>query len=646
MNNILITPATVSFVRQIAGVIFFFLTSTLQPQVLKSVVYDFDGFDLGSSSLPEGDYSYGDLQYEVAVNPLNPSDMLGDRVLKLELNWDAGYGAFGRGIRRFIELNKTQDRFNFYFYNPVSNTQAAIFEIKIADDDNQNNTYETTGDDNWKKTFTVSAQAGWQLVTCPLSALTDDNPEGNGVFDIAFTQNAGMLLLIELRFSRPSANVANAIFYLDMLCFTEGAMPTGAGILDLPSKKPGDHCLLGAHQKENPGEYWKIPSKFEALFPAVAGKKIKYVNTYLQWATNGSATPHALPGTGYQTLMDNGYRPVLTWEPSFSGFSPLDPAQPKLQDIIDGDYNTYIDAFADKIKTYSDTVIIRLMHEFDGDWYSWCISQNGNDPQKFVNAFRKIVDRFKAKNVNNVLWMWCPNSDFTPNEHWNWIVAAYPGDSYVDIVATDVYNSHYPENLPWWRSFRWQTTETYYYLTKYFPAKPYFICELASRERQSTEAATSQTKAGWFAAMDKDLQSHFRKTRAIIFFSENKTQDWQLNTSPAALKSATDNIWMDDYYFLPKPALTASDVQQDEKTCNLYPNPSDGRFFIEPETRIGQCQVKVYDIAGKEIMHHMIEPGDESSSGLDLTGHNKGVYYVEIRKNIPGDRVLKKLVIK
>src|SRR5690349_11244943 len=92
----------------------------LRSQVLKSIIYDFDGFDAGSSDLPEGEYKYGDLTYQVALNPLSQSDVLGDRVLQLNLNWSAGYGAFGRGISRYIELSQQQDRLNFFFYNPVS----------------------------------------------------------------------------------------------------------------------------------------------------------------------------------------------------------------------------------------------------------------------------------------------------------------------------------------------------------------------------------------------------------------------------------------------------------------------------------------------------------------------------------------------
>lgn len=43
---------------------------------LKSIVYDFDGLDLGETDLPEGDYHGFDVQPIVSLNPLGQSQML------------------------------------------------------------------------------------------------------------------------------------------------------------------------------------------------------------------------------------------------------------------------------------------------------------------------------------------------------------------------------------------------------------------------------------------------------------------------------------------------------------------------------------------------------------------------------------------
>jgi hypothetical protein len=518
-------------------------------QVLKSIVYDFDGLDISQTDLPEGDYSVNDLAYSIAANPLTASDMLGDRVLKLNLNWSAGNGVFGRGISRYIEFDPINDKFNFYFYNPLSNNQNATFDVVITDDDNQNNTYELSADDTWKKSLVIPGTTGWQLISIPLSDFVDSNIGGNGIFDIDFTANKGMLLMVEFRFTENTQGLSNATFYLDMINFTEGDLPRGSTAFDLPQKSISDYCFLGAFQDNQRGSEYLIPSEVEGLFPAASGKKLKYANFFLQFGMDGTAVAKTLPGSEVQTLINNGYKPIITWEPMFQGYSRLDVHQPRLSNIINGDYNTYIDQFADKIKTYTDTVIIRFMHEFEGNWYSWSLTENNHDPNLYVSAFRSVVDRFRARGVNNVKWMWCVNSDYFPYLPYNWIVPAYPGDNYVDIIAEDIYNNHYPTALPWWRSFRWQLTENYYYLTKYFPSKPLFICELGCRERLSSENPSSQSKGQWFAAMDKELEADYRKARALVFFNSSPDQNWFLNSSSSALQSLTDNIWNNNYYF-------------------------------------------------------------------------------------------------
>jgi beta-mannanase/type IV secretory pathway protease TraF len=515
----------------------------------KSMVYDFDGLDINQSSLPEGEYGSADLTYRIAANPLAASEMIGDRVLKLNLTWNSGYGVFGRGISRYIEFNPLSDRFNFFFYNPVSNNQSATVDVIITDDDNLSYAFEYASDDRWKKSLVIPGGSGWQLVSIPLKDFTDSNTGGNGIFDISFSSNKGMLLMTEFRFLKASSGLSNPIFYMDLICFSEGVLPHGASIHNLPPKSAGDYCLLGAYQSEPKGQANEIPPDFESLFPSVPGKKLKYANYFLQWGMDGTAVAKELPANDVQILINNGYTPIISWEPMFQGYSRLDPVQPRLDDIIGSEYNAYIDRFADKIKTYTDTVIIRFMHEFEGNWYSWSITHNNQDPSKYVAAFRKVVDRFRARGATKVKWMWCVNGDYYPYRHYNWVVPAYPGDAYVDIVALDSYNDHYPESLPWWRSFKWKTAESYYYLTKYFPSKPLIICEVGCRERFSSENTASESKGQWYARMDKELQSNFHKVRGLVFFNSAPTQNWFVNSSPSALQSLTDNIWYDDYYF-------------------------------------------------------------------------------------------------
>jgi beta-mannanase len=601
-------------------------------QFLKSVVYDFDGLDINQTNLPEGDYGLNDLTYAVASNPLPQCDMLGDRVLQLNLNWNSGFGSFGRGISRYIEFDPNQDMLNFYFYNPSSNNQPALLDIMLMDDDDQDNIYTYNSDDVWQASVNIPSSAGWQLISIPLKSFTDNNLGGNSVFDMTFSQNKGMLLTIEFYFQKYNSAASNPVFYVDMINFSDGNLPRGSSDFDLPSKNPSDHCLLGAYQEDTRGQEYLIPSQFENLFPSGQGKKIKYVNYFLDWSINGSAVPNEMPGSEVQQLLANGYTPIITWEPLFQGYTRLDPVQPRLYNIINGDYNSYIDLFATKIKTYNDTIIIRFMHEFEGDWYPWSLSQNNQDPFQYVTAFRTVVDRFRALGVTNVKWMWCVNSDYAPYTFYNWIVNAYPGDNYVDIIASDIYNNHNPVNLPWWLSFRAQMAETHYYITKYFPQKTFFICEVGCRERFGNEDPTSESKGAWYERMNKEMQSNFHNVKALIFFNANPDQNWTVNSSPYALQSLTNNVWNDNYYFDPLNSIKEEKHEYGDGLY-VYPNPTNGLVTINYSSNSFKngFTIRINDPLGQTVYSENIsETLNSFSKQLDFSIYPKGIYLVEL----------------
>ncbi|MCE3277860.1 MAG: glycoside hydrolase family 26 [Bacteroidetes bacterium] len=553
--------------------VFLFLSASglySQAGQLKYIIYDFDGLDLGVTDLPDGDYKNFDLTYEISANPLAVSDVLGDRVLKLNLMWSGGSGEFGKGITRYIELNASSDHLNFYFLNPVSNYASAVVDIAIKEDDNQNGIYEVSADDNWLKTITIPKSSAWQLISVPLSDFSDASSGGNGIFDAAYTSNKGRIFTISFKFNRSAAATGPETYYADMFCFSEGTLPYGNSILSLPFDNSNNKCLLGSYAYRTPAD--SVPPEVEALLSP--GNKLKYINIFMPYAYNGT-TASALPGASVQRLMNNGYRPIITWEMMYASYQTMDPVQPRLNQITNGSFDSYIDLFANQIKTYSDTIIIRVFHEFDGNWYSWSIEENGQDPANLVAAYRYIVDRFNALGVDNVLWMWSPNSSPSPNVSYNWFVDAYPGDAYVDIVATSIYN-HPLTGTPPWRSFRSLLSENYYYMRKYFPSKQFFIAEAACRERYGNEMSSSQTKAEWICQMSKDLKSYFNATKALVFFNADKEHDWRINSSAPALNALSNCVWNDPYF---NNALTEVIEKKENGSFEIYPNP-----FIEEIT--------------------------------------------------------------
>jgi len=76
--------------------------------------------------------------------------------------------------------------------------------------------------------------------------------------------------------------------------------------------------------------------------------------------------------------------------------------------------------------------VLRIGHEFDGDWYPW--SAQGNC-EHFINAFRHVVDVFRSVSPEfRMDW-----SGTVPHFR-EWGRCAYPGDEYVDVIGIDVYD--------------------------------------------------------------------------------------------------------------------------------------------------------------------------------------------------------------
>lgn len=607
-----------------------FISSGLSAQssLLKSVIYDFDGLDLGQTNLPDGDYKNFDLSYKVSADPLSAGGILGDRVLELDLNWQTGKGEFGKGISRYIELNASRDRLDFYIYNPLSNADSASVQISITEDDNQDNIYNASADDQWIFPATLPRSNSWQPVSIPLSSFSDNNAGGNGIFDAGYSGNKGMVFVVSLTFKN-KGTVASSQYFIDMICFSEGALPAGSSATALPSSQPGDHCPVGSLAYKNPID--SVPYDVESLFNP--SYKIRYVNIFMAYAYSGT-TANDFPGSSVYKLLQNGYRPIITWESYYSAYPPLDPVQPKLNDILSGNFNAYIDSFAGVIKSFNDTVIMRPFHEFDGNWYPWSITQNGSDPSLIASAFRYLVGRFRAKGATKALWMFSPNSTPVPSASYNWLVSAYPGDSYVDLIGTSVYN-HPDPGTPPWLSFRYVAAEAYYYSRAYFPSKPFIIAEAACRERDSSEPASSQTKAGWLCDMSAELKSFFHETSGLVFFNTLKNHDWRINSSGAALQAMQNCFW-NDPYFLQNPY----GIQEFSETLQpaFFPNPFSDQLTLRFENERPGV-IRVFDLCGR-LCEEVISKSEEIKIGRELL---PGVYVVktESQKYVKALKVVK-----
>jgi mannan endo-1,4-beta-mannosidase len=298
-----------------------------------------------------------------------------------------------------------------------------------------------------------------------------------------------------------------------------------------------------------PEATWK-PEIFETFSTSIR-RTPDYLVLYEQWA-NGE---FGQDQRGQLQVIDRlGVTPVIAWEPYDANADPINQPAYRLANIVRGDFDDYVDSWAEGLATYGKPVFLSFAHEMNGDWLPWGVGVNGNAPGDYVAAWRHVHDRFTAAGASNVRWLW------TPNELYEGIPATvaevYPGDEYVDWFGVNGFN--WGAAIHWrscdcqsaWRTFAEIFDYTYQQLTA-LSSKPIMILETASSE-------VGGDKAAWISdALLEQLPTNFPGIRAITWFNNVTTGlemieggvvvptaavDWPVKSSPAALEAFTEAV--------------------------------------------------------------------------------------------------------
>ncbi|MBN2510450.1 MAG: hypothetical protein JXB03_09240 [Spirochaetales bacterium] len=243
-----------------------------------------------------------------------------------------------------------------------------------------------------------------------------------------------------------------------------------------------------------------------AIFEKQSGKDISMAVWFLGW-------DQPFPLEVCSDLYSAGIIPHITWEPHY-WFSD---EKITLVDIINGDHDDYILAWAEGIKKYGNPLFIRLMHEFNGNWYDWGIANNNEDPSRYICAWRHIHDLLSENGVKNVKYIWTPGQNSFPDEPWNNPILSYPGDEYVDWLGIDGYNWGTYYEWSSWTEFEQIFMPMYNLLSKKIPDKPIMIPEFSCFNHGGN-------RAEWIRHLPKQLNK-FPNIKAIAWFDVIKEED-------------------------------------------------------------------------------------------------------------------------
>ena len=161
---------------------------------------------------------------------------------------------------------------------------------------------------------------------------------------------------------------------------------------------------------------------------------------------------------------------------------------------------------------------------------------SNGDSQDFIDAWRRFVDEFRARGVDNVEFAWIMThwafevnpSDRRAAEKW------YPGDDYVDYIGSDAYNwgDCRDSSNDSWRSLE-DTLEPQRQFGLAHPDKKLILGEVASTELGDGGAA----KAAWLGeAKELFKKPGWEKFVAIAFFNvvdgDLPNCDWMIDSTP------------------------------------------------------------------------------------------------------------------
>jgi hypothetical protein len=268
------------------------------------------------------------------------------------------------------------------------------------------------------------------------------------------------------------------------------------------------------------------------------------VHGYWSWKLpDGSYRPFPMDFVEYAAKLN--IMPMVNWEPAQCDAnnqvqgSTLD-VQPAftLATIVLGTYDDYIRTSAITIKASPYTVYIRLMHEFNGNWYPWGYGVNGNtSAAQFVAAFQHVVQIFRQENVTNVQFVWCPDVQGTAVANAPPLEDFFPGDEYVDWVSMDAYN----RDVGKWSTLADLFAAGYATLTK-ISRRPVMIAETACVESTTDPTAKPLWMTDGYLNV---LPNQMPRVKAILYFNNSGAgYTYPLNSSPqsfAAFQSVVAN---------------------------------------------------------------------------------------------------------
>lgn len=254
------------------------------------------------------------------------------------------------------------------------------------------------------------------------------------------------------------------------------------------------------------------------------------------------------PSDSVSTIDNSGRIPFIRMMPrsNWHEYQP-DPVY-TMQNIIDGDFDAALTQWALDAKATNIPLMVEFGTEVNGAWFPWNGEWNGGSttdgygdpvladgPERFRDAYRHIIDLFRANAADNITWVFHVDAAGEPADSWNSMAAYYPGDDYIDWIGISVYGAQAPSED--WTNFTEVLDPAYVEFTSISATKPAALLEFGV-----TEGHPNGNKANWITHAFRAVRNgRYPRISAISWWhskwrnGDGSISDLRIDSSPEAL---------------------------------------------------------------------------------------------------------------
>lgn len=247
-----------------------------------------------------------------------------------------------------------------------------------------------------------------------------------------------------------------------------------------------------------------VPESQLAAYVQSVGRDVAFV-----YFTNNWFRSRAFPAAVVHRVRARGAVPIirLMLRSSDEAAHGPDPVYSPAR-IVSGALDADLRAWARQAAAEGGPLYVEYGTEVNGDWFAWNAAHNGREAGAalFVQAYRHIVNVFRAAGANNVRWVFHVASADDPQTPWNRFERYYPGGDVISVLGVSAYGAQTPNEKPI-ATLRAQLDAVLPRLEALAPGKPVLLLEFGSvagaqpPPERWAEAALADLTAGRWPAL-------------------------------------------------------------------------------------------------------------------------------------------------